>query len=146
MQIFIINGLLITSVVLIHYEVLRQLSLMMPNLPIRPRLRVLVGVFGTLCAHVVEIWIFGFAYYYLHHHDKFGSLVGNFTGSLMDSVYFSFACYTTLGFGDIEPNGDIRFLAGLEGLVGLLLITWSASFMFIEMTRYWREPPREKRK
>lgn len=139
MQIFIINSVLITIIVLIHYEVLRQLSLIIPKLNIRPRLRVLFGVLGTLCGHVIEIWIVGFAYYWLHHKADFGSLEGNFNGSLMDSVYFSFACYTSLGFGDIEPIGDIRFLAGLEGLVGLVLITWSASFMFLEMTRYWRE-------
>ncbi|MGH1439348.1 MAG: ion channel [Cellvibrionaceae bacterium] len=144
MKIFIINGALIAIVVLIHYEVLRQLSIIIPRLAIRPRLRVLAGVFGTLCGHVVEIWVFGFAYYFLHHHDSFGSLMGNYHGSIMDSVYFSFACYTSLGFGDIEPIGDIRFLAGLEGLVGLLLITWSASFMFLEMTRYWRESPEQK--
>jgi hypothetical protein len=106
-------------------------------LPIRPRLRVLAGVLGTLCGHEVEIWVFGFAYYYLHHHVNFGSLVGNYNGSRMDSVYFSFACYKRSGFG------DIRFLAGL---VGLLLKTWSASFMFLEMTRYWRESPSGKRK
>ena len=29
--------------------------------------------------------------------------------------------------------GDVRFLAGLEALTGLVLITWSASFLFIEM-------------
>ena len=26
----------------------------------------------------------------------------------------------------------------VEALVGLILITWSASFLFIEMGKYWR--------
>lgn len=139
MGIFFINSALISLVILIHYEVLRQLSLLIPRLPIRPRLKVLVGVVGALCGHVIEIWIIGLAYYLLHRYPGFGSLQGNFDGSLMDSVYFSFTSYTSLGLGDIEPIGDLRFLSGLEGLVGLVLITWSASFMFVEMTRYWRE-------
>ena len=44
-----------------------------------------------------------------------------------------------MGFGDIEPFGYIRFLAGIEALTGLLLITWSASFLFLEMQRFWRD-------
>lgn len=30
---------------------------------------------------------------------------------------------TTLGFGDIEPIGDLRYLTGIESLSGLVLIT-----------------------
>jgi hypothetical protein len=64
--------------------------------------------------------------------------VGNHNGSLMDSVYFSFTTYSSLGFGDVEPIGDIRFLVGLEALTGLVLIAWTASFMYLEMSRYWK--------
>ena len=31
----------------------------------------------------------------------------------------------------------LRYLTGLESLTGLVLITWSASFLYLEMTRYW---------
>jgi|TARA_B110000263_G_scaffold166678_1_gene145111 hypothetical protein len=66
-------------------------------------------------------------------------LPGDFDGSLIDCVYFFFTNYTALGYGDIEPLGNIRFLAGLEALTGLSLITWSASFMFIEMKKIWKD-------
>jgi hypothetical protein len=134
----LINGALVTLAVIIHYEVLRKASVIIPRLSIRPRLRVVAGVFAALCGHVLEIWLFGFAYYFLNRAPAFGELKGNFNGSLLDSVYFSFSTYTSLGFGDIEPMGAIRFLAGLEALIGLVLITWSASFMYLEMTKYWR--------
>ena len=55
----------------------------------------------------------------------------------MDCVYFSFTTFTTLGFGDIHPLGPIRFLTGIEALTGLVLITWTASFLFLEMQRHW---------
>jgi hypothetical protein len=29
-------------------------------------------------------------------------------------------------------------MAGMESVTGLLLITWSASFTYLEMVRYWR--------
>lgn len=134
----ILNSALVASTVLVHYEALNQLTVLIPKLPIKPRLRVLVGIFGAMFAHIIEMWIFAFGYYITVHFDGFGSLVGNFDNSLLDCSYFSFVTYTSLGFGDIEPLGDIRFLAGLEALTGLVMITWTASFMFIEMQKLWK--------
>jgi len=136
---FIINGLLVSAAVVIHYEMLRLLSIVIPKLRVKHRLRVIVGVFGSLIAHVVEVWMFGIAFYLMSNYGDFGYLTGNFDGSLLDCVYFSFTNYTTVGYGDIEPFGHLRFLAGLEGLTGLSLITWSASFMFMEMTKFWED-------
>jgi len=73
----------------------------------------------------------------MHRAEAWGHLEGNFTGSLMDCVYFSFTTFTTLGFGDITPLGDLRYLVGIESLTGLVLITWTASFLFFEMQRFW---------
>jgi len=104
---------------------------------IKHRLRIVFGVFMALIAHAIEIWIFATAYYIMNKSDSWGKLVGNFDGSLMDCGYFSFATYTTLGFGDIEPLGNLRYLTGIESLTGLVLITWTASFLYYEMQRYW---------
>lgn len=137
----LINGILLVLAVVIHYEMLYRLSKIVPNLSVRYRFRVLYGVFGALVAHVIEVWLFALGYYFWHHSEHHGYLQGNFDGSLMDSAYFSLTTYTTVGYGDIEPIGDIRFLAGLEGLAGLVLITWSASFLFIEMQKFWNNHP-----
>ncbi len=136
---FFINSFLVAAAVVIHYEMLRLLSIVIPKLQIKHRLRVVIGVYGTICAHIVEVWLFGIAFYLMNNASLFGSLIGNFDGSLLDSVYFSFTNYTTLGYGDIEPLGAMRFLAGLEAITGLSLITWSASFMFMEMTKFWED-------
>ncbi|MDP6413760.1 MAG: ion channel [Gammaproteobacteria bacterium] len=136
---FLIITLLVTAAVVLHYEILRVLSIIIPKLKIKHRLRVIIGVFGTICAHIVEVWMFGIAFYLMHQNGGFGELVGNFDGSLIDCVYFSFTNYTTVGYGDIEPFGQLRFLAGMEAMTGLSLITWSASFMFMEMTQFWED-------
>jgi len=132
----VFNATIVALAVVIHYEALFRLSKWLPRLPIRKRARIVFGVFGAMVAHVVEIWLFGIAYYLIHH-NGWGELRGNYDGSLLDSLYFSFTTYTTLGFGDIEPLGDVRFLVGIESLTGLVLITWTASFLFYEMQRYW---------
>ncbi len=134
---FILNGSLIALVVVIHYEFLFRITNLMPRLPIKHRFRIVLGVLAALTAHSLEVWIFGTAYFFMHNASNWGSLLGNHDGSLLSAVYFSFTAYTTLGLGDIEPHGAIRFLAGLESLTGFVLITWTASFLYLEMTRYW---------
>ncbi len=37
----------------------------------------------------------------------------------------------------IVPVGALRLMTSLEAVVGLVLITWSASFTFLQMRRYW---------
>lgn len=135
--VFLLNSLIIISVILIHYEFLFRISRYIPTMKIKHRLRIVFGVFMALIAHAIEIWIFATAYYIMNKSDSWGKLVGNFDGSLMDCGYFSFATYTTLGFGDIEPLGNLRYLTGIESLTGLVLITWTASFLYYEMQRYW---------
>jgi len=133
----IINALVVAVVVLIHNEVLIRLSGVLGRMRQSHHFRLIVAVFGVLLAHTIQVWIFAAVYYFMHHADGWGALTGNFNGSLPDCVYFSFTTFTTLGYGDIEAIGHLRHLTGIEGLTGLVLITWSASFLFVEMQRYW---------
>ena len=137
--VFAVNMFVVGLAVMLHYEFLHQTTLMMPRLRIRHRFRIVLGVLMALAAHAVEVWIFAFSYYLMHHAEGWGHLEGSFDESLLDCVYFSFTMYTTLGTGDIAPVGDLRFLTGMESLTGLVLITWTASFLYLEMTRYWDE-------
>lgn len=133
-----LNGALIAVAVFIHYETLYTLASQMPKLTrVPPRYRVLLGVFAILIAHAVEIWVFAMGYsasVSLGH----GALYGMLTPDLLsDCVYLSWVSYTTIGFGDIVASGDLRFLPGIEALTGFVLVTWSASFLFIEMQKFW---------
>jgi hypothetical protein len=135
--VFFINGLLVIIVVIVHYEFLFNVTLIIPHMKIKHRYRIVFGVLTALTAHALEIWIFGVAYYFMNKAESWGTLKGNIDGTLMDCAYFSFTVFTTLGFGDIEPIGNLRYLTGVESLTGLVLITWSASFLFYEMQRHW---------
>ena len=120
-------GLLVVATVTIHYEVLRGLSAALPALRIPSRGKLLVVIFATFLAHAVEIALYALAVH----------LLGRFPLSV--AFYFSAETYTSLGYGDVVPTGDLRLLAGVEALNGLLLIGWSASFIYIAMERFWRE-------
>jgi voltage-gated potassium channel Kch len=98
---------------------------------------VLFAILGALGSHLVQIFVFALAFFILHHTLKLGLIGGRFDDSFATYLYFSAETYTSLGFGDIFPAGDIRILAGVEALTGLLMISWSASFSYLEMRRYW---------
>lgn len=141
----LVNALIIAVVVLLHYEALRQLYTQIPRLPVPRRVHVLVAVFGALIAHFLEICVFALGLRWHIQTPGMGSLVGfenagSENASLVDCIYVSFVNYTSLGYGEIVPVGPVRFLCGIEGLVGLVMIGWTASFIYIEMTRFWREP------
>ena len=128
-------GIVITCV-LLHTEVLQVLSnISKTRMP--ARIHIAWSVLAIVMLHIVEIWVFAFGYYFLLSNPNHGSVLMTLDGSLLDFVYYSATVYTTLGFGDIIPTGAIRFLTGVEALMGLILITWSASFMFLEMRRFW---------
>ena len=137
-SIIAINIVVVALAVFIHYVFLYRMTTLLPRMRLAHRFRIVLGVFGSLCAHAVEVWLFAFAYYGMLAWGGFGAFEGQFDGSLLDCAYFSFTTFTTLGFGDIHPLAGLRYLTGIESLTGLILITWTASFLYIEMQRYWR--------
>ena len=135
---FLLNSLLVAATMLMHYEVLSFLDRWLPHLAqVSSRLRVLVGVGIIFISHVAEIWLFGLGYFATLQIDGMGAILGETQSPFMDCIYLSFVTYTTVGFGDIVVNGYIRYLTGVEALTGLILVTWSASFLFLEMQKYW---------
>ena len=139
-----ILGVLLTTLVVIslviglHYEVLRACIRFLPAVSHHRRRRVLILILVILCTHAVEIWLFAFGYYALLRSERYGTITGFVEiTTLLDHAYYSAMVYTTVGFGDVYPTGTIRFMTGMEALTGLVMITWSASFTFLEMQRDW---------
>ncbi len=126
-------------VIVIHYEGVHWLAKRYAGgEPQRDRRIMLKVIFALLGLHIVEIWCYGLAYWLLARMPDTGFLHGQHgMDRIFDAVYFSAATYSTVGFGDLSPVGALRMLAGLEAVTGLLLITWSASFTYLEMSRVW---------
>ena len=137
LPVFVINAVIVAIAVMFHYEVMVWLSLTLPKLKFHVRFRLAFGMIGALLAHIAETWIFAIAYYYMIRSGHFGTFSGIPDPSLLDCSYFSVVTYSSLGYGDLVPVGEIRFLAGMEALTGLVLIAMSASFMYFELRRDW---------
>jgi hypothetical protein len=134
------------AAVVVHYEgvhwLARRYSGRTPERA-SDRRAMLKIIFALLALHIIEIWCFGLAYWGLLHVPNAGFVHGEHsTDNLFDAIYLSATTYTTLGIGDLAPVGAIRLVSGMEALTGLLLITWSASFTYLEMSRLWTDDRR----
>ena len=126
---------LVAVCVTIHYETLRWLS-DIAHQPGRHRWLVLISMYGALTAHIVEIWVFAGGYWLA---EQLGLGTIDTMKDPFDYIYYSSMVYTTVGFGDLIPSAEMRMLTSAEALAGLALITWSASFTYLQMQRLWRE-------
>ncbi len=126
-----IAAALTATCIAVHYAAMRRLY-RSPRLDRRP-VGVLFSVVAMLVVHAVEICIFGMAYYLIS-----GTAFGTVSDpSFSGCIYFSASAYTTLGLGDEVPSGPLRAITGTEGLAGLVLIAWTASFTFLQMQHVW---------
>lgn len=136
LHVAIVSAVIMLSIA-IHYEFLDRLNRAMIRIDAKPRARIIGGVAAAIIAHSAEISVFAAGYYIFAELLGHGALTGNFNGSLADYMYFSYSTFTTVGFGDIAPTGAVRWLVGIESLTGFVLITWTASFLYLEMSRFW---------
>ena len=98
-------------------------------------MRVAIGILAAIVAHLIEIGVFSIGWYLLLRFE-FGELSLD-DPTFVDISYLSIVTYTSLGYGDIVPEGDIRLYAGIEALSGIVLTAWTASFAVFEMQRFW---------
>src|SRR5512135_3266172 len=130
---------LLVFTTLIHYEVLRALTVSLPAIAVPPRTKLIVVIVGAFFAHAAEIILYALTIYVLARYIGLGSLGDARHFSMSVVMYFSAETFTSLGYGDVIPSGDLRMLAGAEALNGLLLIGWSASYTYIAMERFWSD-------
>ncbi len=138
---WLISLALVFMSVVVHYEALRLLAAHVEELklPFRVRLRMALVMLAIIVTHMLEILLFAVALYLAARFIGIGALAGQVDpGTFHEYLYFSLVSYTTLGLGDIYPTGGLQIITGVESLIGLLMITWSASFTFLYMEKFWR--------
>ena len=122
----------------VHYEFLSCLSVRRVEPRFNIRIGVVFGVCGAIAAHTVEVWIFAFAYFFVHcarvwMGRTFGTVRRWSDGLrlffLHDRHHPWLRRYPPGWAGQVSDRG--------RGADGLVLITWTASFLFLEMQRHW---------
>lgn len=93
---------------------------------------------GLVFVHLVEIGALACASAALDQwlwKDSFDPAFGQ---SWVDWFYLSGTLYTTLGYAPFDVVGDMRVLAVAIGLVGFMLLTWSATFLYAICSQTWK--------
>lgn len=122
--------------VCIHHYAIRLVSKRMPVRGYRSAAPNMIhSLLVLIAAHLVEIGAFALAYFVLQSAAVEPVLTGSFSRSLQDYLYYSATTYSSLGLGDVYPAGPAKLLTGIEALVGLILIAWTAAFLFAETER-----------
>lgn len=121
--------ILVTTIVaslLIHVEALKVLS----RCPLEGRFGLVGAVLFLLVVHLLEVGLFGSAFYGATKWLSIGSFAGEHSMSVIDYYYYAAETYSSLGYGDIYPVGEIRLLASVTPIVGILLLGWSSTFLY----------------
>lgn len=135
----VISAFMVVLTTMIFYEVLRYVWRKLPHQKVKPRQRIIFVVLAIFFAHTLCVWSYGTLYYLMVEYfnvGSFRSLTPENTDYL-EYVYFSAEVYSSLGLGDLVPEGPFRFITGVEALNGLVLIGWSVSFTYLAMEKFW---------
>ena len=138
-----LTALLVIVAVVLHLFMLETLQKLLPRLrsPFRVRLGVLI--LTAIVGHLLEIGVFALGISWLAASGEHGQLLGELREpGFRESYYYSAVTYTSLGFGDLTPSGNLRLLAAVEALTGLVLITWTASYTFLVMQQFYGQKNR----
>jgi len=132
-----IGAMLVLLTVFIHQAALTFLARAIPTGARSSHPSLYLLILGIFAVHLVEILLYAVGYYVAAEIFTLGLLEGERATGALGHFYASAVFYTSLGLGDVLPNDHLRFLAGVEALNGLLLIAWSASFLFAAMGQFW---------
>lgn len=140
----VLASVLVVACILVHYEIMRLTAdFLLPRISIVPRrAHVVFGICACFVAHTIEVWLFAGLYWVLAVETSSG-FADETRRHFLDYLYFSTETYTSLGFSDSRQlSNDLRLLAGIEAMIGLVLIAWTATFNYFMFEHYWVEHPR----
>lgn len=132
-QAMILSALVVAICTVLHYGTLKQTSdIIARRGRNRPGRNLGLAVGAITMAHVVEALVYTLFFWWAAEGLHIGDLEASGPGAnvtLMDYYYFSLVNFTTLGRGDLNPDGHLRFITGIEAFHGFLMITASGSFV-----------------
>ena len=79
------------------------------------------------------------------HTHRRGDTSGIYHLDFFGYLYFSSVTYSTVGFGDVTPEGALRMIAGVEALSGFILIGWTVTFTYLSMEKFWTLPHHKRK-
>ncbi len=120
----------------LHYEAIRRMDRIARRAN-RPYPTLLVVISGLVALHLIEISVYAILFALSVGPLGLGAFGGSTPNSPMAYIYYAAEAYASLGYGDVVPTGEMRLIASIAPLNGILLLTWSGSFLF-SLVEDWR--------
>lgn len=76
-------------------------------------------VYGLLLLHLVQITVWALCYMWAKCLPDFAT-----------AFYYSATSYSTVGYGDVVPDGHWRIMGAVEAVTGVLMFGWSTGVLF----------------
>lgn len=102
-------------------------------------LSVLVAFWGLGILHLTEIGFGALVYYWAVGDWNLGTIEKGFGKSWEGLLYFSGISFTSLGYTQQNTMGAVRLIVMMQALMGFMLITWSATFVYSIWQKYFRD-------
>lgn len=142
---------LLAATILLHHEVVHRVLGWAAASRAHARMKTLVAMVAFVVAHNVAIWLYAAGYWLGSTHLGIGGFAPGAMTGVLDYVFFSAEAYTSIGLDNFKPIGGVRLIAGMEAVVGLMMIAWSGSATYLvlrsgapRMRRRWPEEPESK--
>ena len=89
-----------------------------------------ISIILIIISHFLHVLLFTLLYYL-----EIDNMMGMHDNAYIDLIYYSISTYTTLGIGDIYFTGDARIISGIQAIIGLIMIAWSASHIYLKIKK-----------
>ncbi len=133
----LISILLVLVTTFIFYEIIGLTLKVIAKHNLRNRPLMFFLVVTIFSAHTIAVWIYGSVYWVMVHTFDATPLSGIAHDNFFGYIYFSAATYSSLGIGDVFPNGTMQFITGVQVLNGLVLIGWSVMVTYFPVQKLW---------
>ena len=89
-----------------------------------------ISIILIIISHIFHVLLFSYLYFL-----EIDNMIGVDNITYLDLIYYSISTYTTLGIGDIYFIGNARLVSGVQAIVGLIMIAWSASHIYLKIKK-----------
>lgn len=120
----------------LHYEAIRRLD-RFARRAARAYPALLLTIGGLILLHLAEIGGFALVFALAEGPLDLGDFTGATPRAPLDWFYTAAEAYTSLGYSDALPTGAMRLISSITPVAGILLLTWSGSFLF-SLVEDWR--------
>jgi hypothetical protein len=120
----------------IHLGALTLLRKVPSPFPFLQHFHLVLVVLGAVVAHLFEITLFAVGYAIIDTDQNAVPLTPIESNRGFHPFYHSAVTFTSLG-GEVLPTPELRLVTAVEALVGMILIAWTAAFLFLILQQDW---------